>query len=128
MSRLAFTRFHLVDGCGSSTPDMTVLVQDGQIERVGPSDQVEFDRPSYDEIKGGFLVAAGADQLPRSPHGQRPGASPGLRRCVAARFHWAAAGLSSPGVRQERPSAVSPTSYNGCVRSGFPLLWNVPRR
>lgn len=90
MSRLAFTHFHLVDGCGSSTPDMTVLVQDGQIERVGSSDQVEFDRPSYDEIKGeGFWLLPGLinchDHLMDKSLGRRQGSEGAWRHDFSGR-------------------------------------------
>lgn len=52
MSRLAFTRFHLIDGHGSSIPDATVLVREGRIEQVDRSDQIQFDARQYDEIEG----------------------------------------------------------------------------
>lgn len=55
MNRIAFTRIHLIDGCGNNTPATTVLVQDGLIERVGPSDRIEFDRERYLEVKGDGL-------------------------------------------------------------------------
>ena len=51
-SGIAFEQITVIDGLGHARSDVTVLVHDRQIEQLGPSGQVEYDRDQYVRIDG----------------------------------------------------------------------------